>query len=128
MESDGRLIADSTGVPTLHARDGRVERIGAMRSTHAEIRAAAAAISQRLAPGAGGAWSGSLKVEGKTPVSYTHLDVYKRQNLDYASEADMVKKFRVSLALQPVATALFADSPFTDGQPNGCLLYTSRCV
>ena len=36
-------------------------------------------------------------------------------NLDYASEADMVKKFRVSLALQPVATALFADSPFTDG-------------
>ncbi|MBE2211998.1 MAG: diguanylate cyclase [Xanthomonadaceae bacterium] len=68
MESDGRLIADSTGVPTLHARDGRVERIGAMRSTHAEIRAAAAAISQRLAPGAGGAWSGSLKVEGKTQL------------------------------------------------------------
>ncbi|MFT4198516.1 MAG: glutamate--cysteine ligase [Pseudoxanthomonas sp.] len=40
-------------------------------------------------------------------------------NLDYASEADMVKKFRVSLALQPVATALFADSPFTEGRPNG---------
>ncbi|TGP83844.1 glutamate-cysteine ligase family protein, partial [Mesorhizobium sp. M8A.F.Ca.ET.218.01.1.1] len=33
-------------------------------------------------------------------------------NLDYATEADMVKKFRVSLALQPIATALFADSPF----------------
>ncbi|MFA7441129.1 MAG: glutamate--cysteine ligase [Sphingomonadaceae bacterium] len=40
-------------------------------------------------------------------------------NLDYASEADMVKKFRVSLALQPVATALFANSPFTEGRPNG---------
>ena len=40
-------------------------------------------------------------------------------NLDYASEADMVKKFRVSLALQPIATALFADSPFTEGKPNG---------
>ncbi|WP_194745103.1 glutamate--cysteine ligase [Thermaurantiacus tibetensis] len=40
-------------------------------------------------------------------------------NLDYASEADMVKKFRVSLALQPVATALFANSPFTEGKPNG---------
>jgi len=40
-------------------------------------------------------------------------------NLDYASEADMVKKFRVGLALQPVATALFADSPFTEGRPNG---------
>ena len=35
-------------------------------------------------------------------------------NLDYASEADMVKKFRVGLALQPVATALFANSPFTE--------------
>ena len=40
-------------------------------------------------------------------------------NLDYASEADMVKKFRVGLALQPVATALFANSPFTEGKPNG---------
>jgi len=42
-------------------------------------------------------------------------------NLDYASEADMVKKLRVSLALQPLATALWANSPFTDGKPNGCL-------
>ena len=40
-------------------------------------------------------------------------------NLDYSSEADMVKKFRVGLALQPVATALFANSPFTEGMPNG---------
>jgi glutamate--cysteine ligase len=40
-------------------------------------------------------------------------------NLDFASEADMVKKFRTSLALQPVATALFANSPFTEGRPNG---------
>ena len=51
-------------------------------------------------------------------------------NLDYASEADMVKKFRVSLALQPVATASLADSPFTegqpDGQPNGYLSYRSH--
>ncbi|MCD9004686.1 glutamate--cysteine ligase [Luteimonas sp. XNQY3] len=47
-------------------------------------------------------------------------------NLDYATEADMVKKFRVSLALQPVATALFADSPFTEGRPNGYLSYRSH--
>ncbi|WP_136649206.1 glutamate--cysteine ligase [Paracoccus aeridis] len=40
-------------------------------------------------------------------------------NLDYASEADMVRKLRVGLALQPVATALFANSPFLDGKPNG---------
>ena len=42
-------------------------------------------------------------------------------NLDFADEADMVAKFRVSLALQPIATALFANSPFTEGKPNGFL-------
>ena len=47
-------------------------------------------------------------------------------NLDFASEADMVKKLRVSLALQPVATALFANSPFTEGKPNGFLSYRSE--
>ncbi len=47
-------------------------------------------------------------------------------NLDYASEADMVKKFRVGLALQPLATALFAASPFTEGKPNGYLSYRSH--
>ncbi|MCG8360833.1 MAG: glutamate--cysteine ligase [Kiloniellales bacterium] len=47
-------------------------------------------------------------------------------NLDYQSEADMVKKFRVGLALQPVATALFANSPFTEGRPNGFLSYRSH--
>ena len=40
-------------------------------------------------------------------------------NLDFRDEADMVKKFRVSLALQPIATAIFACSPFTEGKPNG---------
>ena len=47
-------------------------------------------------------------------------------NLDYASEADMAQKFRTSLALQPLATALFANSPFTEGQPNGFLSYRSH--
>lgn len=47
-------------------------------------------------------------------------------NLDFGSEADMVKKLRVSLALQPVATALFANSPFTDGELNGYKSYRSR--
>src|SRR5665213_2610942 len=42
-------------------------------------------------------------------------------NLDFADEADMVAKFRVSLALQPIVTALFANSPFTEGKPNGFL-------
>jgi glutamate--cysteine ligase len=46
-------------------------------------------------------------------------------NLDFASEADMVRKFRASLALQPVAVALFANSPFVEGRPSGYVSYRS---
>src|SRR5262249_24964338 len=46
-------------------------------------------------------------------------------NHDFSSEADMDKKMRVALALQPVATALFANSPFTEGRPNGFLSFRS---
>ncbi|MCX7931581.1 MAG: glutamate--cysteine ligase [Rhodovarius sp.] len=42
-------------------------------------------------------------------------------NLDFGDEADMVEKLRISLALQPLATALFANSPFRDGAPSGLL-------
>ena len=63
---------------------------------------------------------GSLGLDMMTRTSTVQV------NLDYASEADMVKKFRVSLALQPIATALFADSPFTEGKPNGYLSYRSH--
>ena len=47
-------------------------------------------------------------------------------NLDYADEADMVKKLQVGLALQPVVTAMFANSPFTEGRPNGFLSFRSE--
>lgn len=47
-------------------------------------------------------------------------------NLDFSSEADMVRKLQASLALQPIATALFANSPFTEGKPNGLLSFRSE--
>src|SRR5579863_3478801 len=47
-------------------------------------------------------------------------------NLDFSSEADMVKKFRVGLALQPITTALFANSPFREGRPSGFLSYRAQ--
>jgi glutamate--cysteine ligase len=47
-------------------------------------------------------------------------------NLDFCSESDMVKKLRVGLALQPIATALFANSPFTEGKLNGYLSFRSE--
>ncbi len=47
-------------------------------------------------------------------------------NLDFENEADMVEKYRISLALQPVATALFANSPFREGRPSGLLSLRSH--
>ena len=48
-----------------------------------------------------------------------YLTATVQVNLDFASEADMVEKLRIGLALQPLATALFANSPFIDGKPSG---------
>ena len=56
---------------------------------------------------------------GKRGLDMMYRTATIQVNLDFADEADMVKKLRVSLALQPIATALFAASPFTEGQPNG---------
>jgi glutamate--cysteine ligase len=47
-------------------------------------------------------------------------------NLDYESEADMVAKLRIALALQPLASAMFANSPFVEGKPSGFLSYRSQ--
>ncbi|MCY4053878.1 MAG: glutamate--cysteine ligase [Hyphomicrobiales bacterium] len=47
-------------------------------------------------------------------------------NLDFSSETDMIKKLRVALALQPIATAIFANSPFADGKPTGYQSYRSQ--
>ena len=64
-------------------------------------------------------------------VGQLGLDMMKRTctvqvNLDYSSEADMIAKFRASLALQPIATALFANSPFVEGKPSGFVSYRSQ--
>ncbi len=64
-------------------------------------------------------------------VGQLGLDMMKRTctvqvNLDFSDEADMVAKFRASLALQPIATALFANSPFKEGKPTGYVSYRSQ--
>jgi len=63
---------------------------------------------------------------GKLGLDMMYRTSTVQVNMDYASEADMVKKLRVSLALQPVATAIFANSPFTEGKPNGYLSMRSE--
>src|SRR5580704_16593835 len=63
---------------------------------------------------------------GKLGLDMMYRTCTVQTNLDFSSEADMVKKLRVTLALQPVATALFANSPFTDGKPNAYLSFPSE--
>src|SRR6201991_4979770 len=63
---------------------------------------------------------------GKLGLDMMYRTCTVQTNLDFSSEADMVKKLRVSLALQPVATAFFANSPFTEGKPNGFLSFRSE--
>jgi glutamate--cysteine ligase len=63
---------------------------------------------------------------GKLGLDMMYRTCTVQTNLDFSSEADMVNKLRLSLALQPVATALFANSPFTEGRPNGLLSFRSE--
>jgi glutamate--cysteine ligase len=63
---------------------------------------------------------------GKLGLDMMYRTCTVQTNLDFCSEADMVKKLRVSIALQPVATALFANSPFTEGKPNGYLSFRAE--
>jgi glutamate--cysteine ligase len=63
--------------------------------------------------------------KGKRGLEMMLLTCTTQANLDYTSEADMVRKMRVSLALQPVVSALFATSPFKGGKPSG--QFTTRC-
>jgi glutamate--cysteine ligase len=63
---------------------------------------------------------------GKLGLDMMYRTCTVQANLDFSSESDMVKKLRVSLALQPVATALFANSPFTESRPNGFLSFRSE--
>lgn len=63
---------------------------------------------------------------GTLGTSMMYRSATVQTNLDFSDEADMVKKLRVSLALQPVATALFANSPFADGRDTGYLSFRSQ--
>ncbi|MGO1120254.1 glutamate--cysteine ligase [Rhodovibrionaceae bacterium A322] len=63
---------------------------------------------------------------GSLGLDMMHRSCTIQVNLDFSSEQDMVRKYRVSLALQPVATALFASSPFSEGKINGFQSYRSH--
>jgi glutamate--cysteine ligase len=67
-----------------------------------------------------------MPTKGKLGLDMMARTCTVQVNLDFDSEADMVRKFRVSLALQPIATAMFASSPFAEGKPSGFLSLRSH--
>ena len=67
-----------------------------------------------------------MEKKGSLGTSMMFRSSTVQANLDFSDEADMVKKMRVSLALQPIATALFANSPFLDGKPSGFRSFRSE--
>jgi glutamate--cysteine ligase len=69
---------------------------------------------------------GYMQKVGELGTSMMRRTCTVQVNLDFSSEADMVQKLRVALALQPVATALFSNSPFTEGKLNGHKSWRSR--
>ncbi len=132
LEPGGQLELSGAILPDLHAAKRELD------AHFAEVRAAAAPLGLGFAPLGFHPtarrdqmpWMPKSRyaiMRGYMPRRGTRgLDMMLRTctvqvNLDYASEADMVAKLRVSLLLQPVATALFANSPFTEGRPNGLL-------
>src|SRR5215208_3020020 len=70
--------------------------------------------------------TGYMPKVGRLGLDMMYRTCTVQSNHDFSSESDMVKKLRVALALQPVATALFANSPFTEGKPNGLLSMRSE--
>ena len=151
IEEDGQVIAlvDSTGAAISLEPGGQLELSGApletLHQTAAEVTAHLEQVKRVAEPlGIGFLGVGfqpkwprddiPWMPKGRYAVMRRHmprvggkgLDMMLRTctvqvNLDFASEADMVKKLRVSLALQPLSTALFASSPFVEGRPSGLL-------
>ena len=155
IEEDGKVIALSGPDGTVSLEPaGQLELSGAaLENLHQTCAEAARHLEQCKAVGellgtgflGLGMWPDKTRAElpimpkGRYAIMLRHmprvgnlgLDMMLRTctiqvNLDYASEADMVKKFRVGLALQPVATALFANSPITEGKPNGYKSFRSH--
>jgi glutamate--cysteine ligase len=137
LEPAGQLELSGAPLETLH------QTASEMAAHFAELRAAASPVGAGFAPlgfhptmpRADMPWMPKSRyaiMRRYMPLKGTlGLDMMQRTctvqvNLDYSSEADMRRKLQVSLALQPLATALFANSPFTEGQPNGFQSYRAH--
>jgi len=137
LEPAGQLELSGAPVETLHQTRTEMEtHFAQVRSVAQDLRMGFAPLGfHPLASRAGMPWmpKGRYAIMRRyMPLAGQHgLDMMTRTctvqvNLDYGSEEDMRRKLRVGLLLQPLATALFANSPFTEGQPNGFQSYRAQ--
>ena len=137
LEPGGQLELSGAAVETLHQTCDEVhDHLNQVRTVADEIGVAFMGVGFQpkwrredipvMPKGRYGIMRGYMPKRGNLGLDMMFRTCTVQVNLDFASEADMVRKFRVGLALQPIATALFANSPFTEGQPNGFLSYRSH--
>jgi len=137
LEPGGQLELSGAALDTLHQTCGEV-------NTHLdEVRAVAAdlgvgflglgfspkwtlAETPRMPKGRYAIMTAYMPKVGSHGLDMMYRTCTVQVNLDFSSEADMVTKLRIGLALQPVVTAIFANSPFADGRPSGYLSYRAE--
>ena len=137
LEPGGQLELSGAPLATLHQTCDEA-------NTHlAEVRAVADAIGAgfvglgvapewtaadmpRMPKGRYGIMRAHMPRVGRLGLEMMHCTCTIQVNLDWESEADMVRKFRAGVLLQPVATALFASSPFWAGRPAGARSWRAR--
>ena len=66
-----------------------------------------------------------LPTRGTSGLLMMHSTATVQANYDYADESDMVAKMQMALACSPITSALFANSPISEGRANG---YISKRV
>ena len=137
LEPAGQLELSGAPVETLH------ETLAEMEEHFRQVRAVAEPLGLGFAPlgfhpintredmpwmpkGRYAIMRRYMPLVGKLGLDMMTRTCTVQVNLDFSSEADMLRKLRVSLSLQPLATALFANSPFTEGKPNGFLSYRAQ--
>jgi glutamate--cysteine ligase len=132
LEPGGQLELSGAPLPTLHDTCAEVsEHLRQIKTVAAELGVgfvglgfhptAALVGMPRVPKRRYGIMADAMSRTGARGLDMMFRTATVQVNLDFESESDMARKFRVALALQPVATAIFANSPFEDGVPNGYL-------
>lgn len=137
LEPGGQLELSGAPLETIHETQGEInDHLDQLAAVCRESEVAFVGVGAQpkwpfdrvpwMPKGRYGVMRGYLPAQGSLALDMMARTATVQANLDFGDEADMVLKFRVAMALQPLATALFANSPFIDGAPSGFLSYRAR--